>query len=295
MPPRSRERPGVGAVEAVEDVLDVVAGSMPGPWSATLSVETPLRELRRDLERRVGRRVDADVGEQVADHLAQPILVAADDHVGLDLGLDRPLRLDGAQVEQRVVDQLAQGTWSWRSGRPWSSRASSSRSSTSAAMRRLSLPMRAIAWSRPRRRPGRRRGTARSSRAPRSAACAARAMRRRRTGAAASSLRSLATSAACWLSKAPWIWSSIVSNACAQPADLGAVVGHADALGQVAGRDALGGRGRSLERPQVAADDEPADDQDRARAPTSRRAAAFRVSDAIDASTLAHRRGQARA
>ena len=81
---------------------------MPGPWSATRRLRFTVARRQGHLDGCVGRRVHAHVGEQVADDLAQPILVATDHDVGLHRGVDRPVWLDRAQVEQRVVDQFAE-------------------------------------------------------------------------------------------------------------------------------------------------------------------------------------------
>ena len=270
--------------------------AMPGPWSTTSRLRAAVLGAEARPRPACGRRVHAHVREQVAHHLAEPVLVAGRPaRPGADVGRDRPRRLDARASATASATSALRSTRSWRIGRPWSSRASSSRSSTSAPIRLALGPDAAHRLlQRRRRRTGRRRGTGRRSRgAPSSgvrSSCEASATNRR----SRSSERAFASSAACWSSNAAWIRSSIASNAVPSRPTSVRSCGQLRPVRQVAAGDRVGGRGDPLERPQAAPDEQPADhERRRGEHHAARRAAGSgqRADGVVDA---VERRGRSR-
>ncbi len=139
----------VGAPELLEDVGRFVGAECRARCRSPRSTASVPRIVDTDPHRRAVRRVRARVREQVGEHLAQAAFVADDRR---DAVRRRPRRCGpGARRAASAAASAARRVRStdWcSSGRPWSSRASRRRSSTSTPMRVASSSMRCIAFAR---------------------------------------------------------------------------------------------------------------------------------------------------
>ncbi len=103
----ARTRPRrVGSVEALERVRDLLRID-PRAGVRDLERGDPVPAAQVDAHGRSVRRVRANVGEQIVDDLPQPVAVAEHDG-GVDVGLDRPLGIDGLRSLDGFGDDLVQ-------------------------------------------------------------------------------------------------------------------------------------------------------------------------------------------
>src|SRR6266536_2843975 len=146
----TRARPGpVSAPEALEDPFALLAGQA-GTSVGDLQQRgpPPVGEAGPHPHRGGRRRVLQHVGDQVGEHLPQPVRVALHHHRPVALQGDGRSGSTARASATASAASAARSTGARSSGRPWSSRASSSSSSTSAPIRADSASIRRIALAR---------------------------------------------------------------------------------------------------------------------------------------------------
>ena len=135
----------VGPVEALERLLRHL-GRHAGTLVLHLDDRFRAVQVRPDPHGGVGRRVHERVADEVGHHLAQPAVVPGDDHGRRRRRPRRSARGATAWASATASRaSAARSTGPWSSGRPWSRRASRSRSSMRLPMRTASCSVRRMA------------------------------------------------------------------------------------------------------------------------------------------------------
>jgi hypothetical protein len=107
--PAAARGPDARAVATVEALEDVLHDRRRDPRAPVGDHEVRRRPVDADLDvhRRARRRVEAGVGDEVGDHLSQPLLVAEHGDGG-GLEGDRPVGLDGERVRHGVCGEVVE-------------------------------------------------------------------------------------------------------------------------------------------------------------------------------------------